>query len=92
MSTVLEALTKFKETREFSADTVPAGLLKDHALLEGVFGKLILKKGTLKFIVTETGCEQEVSLAKGDVHIIEPLIRHKVELGPDAVFFIEFFK
>ena len=85
-------LTKFRETGVFDNETVPAGLLNDHRLKEGVVGKLIVREGLIKFIVTEPGKEGAVELTEGSEHIIEPLVTHKVEIKEGSSFYIEFYK
>lgn len=82
-------VTHVRTTREFTADTVPAGLLNAHRVAAGVWGRLRVVAGTVTFVVENTG--ERRTLKGGDAQVIEPEIAHHVELGADAVFVVEFY-
>jgi tellurite resistance-related uncharacterized protein len=76
---------------EFTATTVPAGLLRAHRLAPGVWGVLRVRKGTVRF-VAEAANGHVVELRAGDHHVIEPEALHHVEPDDDACFVIEFHR
>lgn len=78
-------------TDEFTAASVPAGLLRAHRVATGVWGRLVLHAGSLTF-VWEDGDEGGVELVAGDRMVIPPDTRHHVEPGPDARFRVEFHR
>lgn len=78
-------------TDVFDADSVPAGLLRAHQIAEGVWGRLVVHGGTVRF-VWEDDPEHPVELVEGDSIVVTPLRRHHVELGDDARFAVEFHR
>lgn len=83
-------MTAYKRTPEFDQASIPAGLLKDHATKAGVWGRIHVLEGRLKYRLEEAEYEQVVDLSEPGV--IVPQVRHRVEpLGP-VRFFVEFFR
>lgn len=78
-------------TDVFDADSVPAGLLRAHQIAAGVWGRLVVVGGTVRF-VWEDDPDHPVHLAEGDSVIVPPLRRHHVELGDGARFSVEFHR
>lgn len=81
---------KHKETKRFTAETIPAALTRNHDTKQGVWGLICMDAGelTLDFgdPVTET-----LHLAVGDTGVVNPEEVHKVTLQHDAEFHIEFY-
>ncbi len=82
--------TPYKKTPIFNAKNVPKAILDRHNTKEGIWGKLVVVSGTLKFIDLEKG--SEFILGKGQFQIIEPTKWHRLELIDNPEFYIEFFK
>lgn len=82
--------TPYKKTPIFNAKNVPKAILEKHNTKEGVWGKLVVVSGSLKFIDIDKG--EEVILIKGKQQIIEPTKWHKIVLIDNPEFYIEFFK
>lgn len=82
--------TPYKKTPIFNAQNVPKAILEKHNTKEGVWGKLVVLSGTLKFVDLENG--KELVLGKGEFQIIEPTKWHKLILIENPEFYIEFFK
>ena len=78
-------------TDVFDADSVPAGLLRAHQIADGVWGRLLVHGGTVRFVWEDTP-DDPVELGKGDSLVVPPLRRHHVELGDDARFAVEFHR
>ena len=78
-------------TDVFDADSVPAGLLRAHQIAEGVWGRLVVHGGTVRF-VWEDDPEHPATLHEGDSIVVPPLRRHHVELGDGARFAVEFHR
>lgn len=76
---------------EFTATTVPAGLLRAHRLAPGVWGVLSVRDGTVRFVAEAAG-GRAVELRAGGRHVIEPEALHHVEPDADARFVIEFHR
>lgn len=85
-----DGLALARTTPTFTADTVPAGLLKDHKIASGVWGRLRVFEGTVTFVSDETG--ESRRLAAGDSQVIEPDTLHHVVVGDGAAFHVEFHR
>lgn len=75
----------------FDTQNLPDKLLSDHRLAAGVFGRLTVAAGSLKFI-SALPEEPERQLSAGQSHIILPEEPHRVEPGEGMQFQIEFFR
>lgn len=80
-----------RTTDDFSAETVPPGLLHAHQVAAGVWGEIEVLVGTVEF-VWEDDPEEPVTLEAGDRLMIPPEVRHHVEPGPDARFHVSFHR
>jgi tellurite methyltransferase len=83
-------LTSYKKTPEFTADSVPRGLLKEHSLKIGTWGLLMVSAAEVTFHVASMGFTKR--LAPGSEQVIVPELLHHIEPGTDAVFQIEFYR
>ncbi len=80
-----------RTTEEFTAETVPRGLLRAHRIAEGVWGVLRVRGGSLRF-VEELDPEQVTELTAGDSLVVTPGVPHRVEPDEAARFVIEFHR
>ena len=91
MKTLPVDVIAYKRTPEFTVNTVPVGLLNSHNTKAGVWGKIVVLEGEVRYRILEPEFE-EVRL---DVHtygVVEPTVRHEVALSPDARFYVEFHR
>lgn len=79
-----------RTTPTFTAETVPAGLLRDHKVAPNVWGRLRVISGTVTFISDETG--ESRALVENETQVIEPDSLHHVIPGDDARFHVEFHR
>jgi tellurite resistance-related uncharacterized protein len=84
-------VSAYKRTPEFVDDTIPAGLLKSHSTKAGVWGKIVVIDGRLRYRILEPTLEEFV-LGPGTAGIVEPTIRHEVEPVGRVRFYVEFFR
>ena len=85
-----EHFVAFHQTPEFTEETVPAGLLKDHTTKPGIWAKILVTEGTLRYHLDGFG--QTFELTVGTLGIVVPEVLHHVEpLGP-VRFIVEFYK
>ena len=78
----------FKSTPVFTEETVPAGLLKDHSLKSGVWGRLVVLEGSLRF------CEGDLRVEVGPEtlwHVL-PDVTHFVEVVGPVSFRVDFLR
>lgn len=81
-------LTGYKRTPEFNEATVPAALLRDHATKDGVWARLHVLEGRLRFVDQEGGGEVVLDPAVHEV-IFPGRLHHVAPVGP-VRFFVEF--
>lgn len=80
----------YKQTPVFTERTVPANLQKDHSEKAGVWAKIIVAEGRLRYRVNALKIEMELSRDK--MGIVVPEIPHSVKPVGKVCFFIEFYK
>lgn len=84
-------LDHVRTTDVFDAETVPPGLLRQHRIAEGTWGRLAVHDGTVR-LVFEDGAGEVVELTAGDTAVVPPGRPHHVELGESARFAVEFHR
>src|SRR5680860_1299010 len=80
-----------RTTDVFDNDSVPAGLLRTHRTASGVWGRLVVRQGSLRFVF-EDQADQPITVTEGDHVAIAPSRRHHVELTDPATFVVEFYR
>ncbi len=92
MITLPEGLDHVRTTRVFDRDTVPAGLLTTHRIASGVWGRLVIHRGSVTLRFEDEPVEAHV-VGAGEHLVIPPDRPHHVEFGPgDGAFSIEFHR
>jgi tellurite methyltransferase len=84
-----DGLVVVRTAGPFDATTVPAGLLRDHRLADGVWGRLHVDDGSLSFTM-QTEPPVTTQIHAGDDQPIPPGIRHALHLPGAVSFTIEF--
>jgi len=79
-----------RTTDEFTALSVPAGLLRAHRLARGVWGRLVLIEGELRFVWEDPDAGRPLVLSESDSLVIPPDTPHRVEPGAECRFVVEF--
>jgi tellurite resistance-related uncharacterized protein len=82
-------LEHVRTTAVFDAQTVPPGLLRAHRIAAGVWGRLTVDEGSLRFVF-EDNPGGAVRVAAGESMIIPPSTPHHVEPDADVRFAVEF--
>ena len=75
---------------EFTSDTLPEALQREHKLGDGRWGVLHVFEGSLVFVDLASGNERLV--AAPDRVVIQPRIPHKVVVGGPVRCRIDFFR
>lgn len=91
MKQLPEGLVPYKRTPEFTEDTIPAGLRRQHTTKAGAWARIVVLSGTLRYrILCEPVEEHELT---PELHgTVEPTVPHEVEpLGP-VRFYVEFHR
>ena len=84
-----EGCVAFRRTPEFDETTLPAGLRSEHATKRGVWARIRVVRGMLRYCVgPPIGRSFRVDPASSAV--VVPQVRHRVETEGPVRFFIEF--
>ena len=79
----------YKRTKTFVNTTIPSGLLKDHQTLPGVWGKIVVTKGRLLYVIEG---QEEHELSRDFFGVVEPQIIHFVRPLEEVEFHVEFYR
>lgn len=85
-----KGLAPYNQTPEFSEETVPAALLKDHNTKAGVWGLIHVKSGTLEYTIPSRG--ETMTLTPGTPGVVEPQVMHHIAPKGPVRFFVEFWR
>ncbi len=91
MKSLPKNLMAYKRTPEFTATSVPAGLLHAHRTQAGVWGKIVVLTGSLTYRILEPAVE-EIGLSPEVYGVVEPTVQHEVVPQPDVRFYVEFYR
>ena len=80
----------YSHTPAFSARAVPSGLRKDHATKAGVWAKIVVLEGELRYRVP--AMETDVVLSNRQPGVVAPEVNHHVEPIGAVQFFVEFYR
>ncbi len=79
----------YRRTREFDQDTLPAGFLASHATKRGVWGRIHVLAGALRYVI-DAPIERSFLIEAGCSGVIVPEVRHRVEPQGQVRFLVEF--
>lgn len=91
MNPIPEGCIAYKRTAVFTETTVPAGLLNRHSTKAGVWGKIVVEQGRLRYLVFEPEVSDMV-LTPGEPGVAEPMQPHEVMPLGAVRFYIEFYR
>lgn len=86
-----DGVVPYKTTPQFTVQTVPKGLLKDHSLKAGTWGLIQVHAGRLRYFLAGE-LEPSAEVGAGESWVVPPETLHFVELTPDAAFSIVFHR
>lgn len=86
-----EGLEAYRSTPEFTLETVPAGLLRDHATKAGTWGRIEVLEGEVTY-TTAAPSDRRLVLGAGETAMIPPELLHHVDLSPDTRFRVVFLR
>lgn len=79
-----------RATREFDEQTVPAALLAAHRVADGVWGRLVVREGALRFGFDDETTERLVTA--GSSQVIPPGRLHHLTVDGAVRFVVEFHR
>ena len=90
MPSLPPGLAPYRRTPTFTARTVPQALQQVHSTKAGVWGRIVVLSGRLRYELIASGAAFELST--GDIGVIAPAALHRVEALGDATFYVEFLR
>jgi tellurite methyltransferase len=90
MIPIPKSAKSYNRTAEFNQVTVPPGLLRDHQTKAGVWGKIHVVSGAVRYTIP--GINQAIVLKPERPGIVELEVAHHVEPVEDASFYMEFWR
>jgi len=81
----------YHRTGEFSEATVPRALSRRHATKPGVWARICILHGSLRYRILEPAPEEYV-LSAEHPGVVEPELPHEVEPIGEVRFFVEFLR
>ena len=91
MKSLPDGLVAYKRTAEFSEETVPAGLTRRHTTRAGVWARITVVEGSLRYRILEPSREEWL-LTRDRPGIVAPEVGHEVEVVGPVRFFVEFLR
>lgn len=91
MKPLPDNVTHYKQTPEFTQDTVPAGLLAAHQTKAGTWGRIVVLAGELEYRILEPEL-QVILLNATTPGVVEPTVLHEVEPRGAVRFLVEFYR
>lgn len=87
-----DGLRRSRITPEFGEHSVPAGLLAEHRVADGVWGRLVVSSGSLHFVFEDSEPIEPRTVGAGEVQVIPPARPHHLELVGPVTFHVEFHR
>ncbi len=85
-----ESFAAYKRTPEFDETTAPGGLRRDHSTKAGVWAKIVVIDGRLRYCVD--ALNTDVELSQDRIGIVVPEVLHHVEPVGAVRFYVEFYR
>lgn len=85
-----EDFVAYKKTPIFDQASVPKGLQKNHTTKAGVWAKIMVIDGSLRYIVDKPA--RDLTLSKGQPGIVMPEVPHRIEPIGVVHFYVEFYR
>lgn len=79
-----------RTTDRFDRESIPAGLLRAHRVASGVWGRLVVEQGSVRFVF-EDDPDGARTVAAGEDQVIPPDRLHHLEPVGPVVLLVEFY-
>ncbi len=80
----------YRRTPEFDETTIPAGLRRNHSTRAGVWAKIVVPRGALRYRVESLQADFELSQSRPG--IVVPEVVHHVEPIGEVLCYVEFYR
>lgn len=96
MKTLPADIAHYKSTPEFTRESTPAALQRNHTTAAGVWGRIVVQEGSLRYVIEAPGIEEHLReehlLVPGVAGIVEPQVPHHVVIDGPVRFCVEFHR
>lgn len=86
-----ESFAPYRRTPEFDEGSVPAALLADHTTKAGVWARIHVLRGELRYLI-QPPIDREELLAPERPGVVVPEVPHRVQPVGAVAFFVEFWR
>lgn len=76
--------------KDYTDKTTPGMMKNNHSVRMGVWGKIVVEKGAVKYEIPSQG--EEHLLTPDNPGVIEPLMVHRIDPQPGARFYLELYR
>ena len=91
MKQLPDNVTPYKRTPEFTAESVPSGLLHAHQTKESVWAKIVVIDGELQYTIN--GPQTDIVVLNSNTFgVVEPTVLHEVKPLGKVRFYVEFHR
>jgi tellurite resistance-related uncharacterized protein len=90
MPSLPSCVDAYNRTPTFTETSVPQALLETHSTKAGVWGRIVVLSGRLRYELMESG--EVFEHGPDDVAIIAPEAPHRVQPLGEAQFYVEFLR
>ena len=80
----------YKRTPEYTETTIPAGLTYDHNTRAGVWGKIVVTEGSLRYDID--AIDYTTLLTPEAPGIVVPEQHHRIDASGPVRFYVEFYR
>ena len=91
MKSLPDSVEFYKSTPEFNEMSVPLALKRDHTTAAGVWAKINVLEGALTYCISG-GIPEQHRLTVGVAGIIEPQVKHHVDVSEPVRFRVDFYR
>ena len=91
MKSLPGSVTYYKSTPEFNETSTPLALRRDHTTAAGVWAKINVLEGALTYCISGDTPEAHI-LTVGAAGIIEPQVKHYVDVSIPVRFRVDFYR
>ncbi len=85
-----DGFVRYFRTSVFTEHSIPEKIRKDHTTKSGIWAKIVIEEGGLKYFVASMG--EEFELSKDHPGVVLPEVPHYVEPLGKVKFFLEFYR
>ncbi|MBZ8178571.1 DUF1971 domain-containing protein [Oscillatoria salina] len=91
MKTLPKDAICYRKTPVFTQDQIPEGFLTRHSTKKGIWGKINVVSGSLRYRINADILEEH-TLTPTKFGIVEPEVPHQVQPLGEVEFYVEFYR